>query len=51
MENDLHIEAGLTYAGENEEGEIEWIGTEKQWEAFRNIEMANDLEAKQKDNE
>ena len=51
MENDLHIEAGLTYAGENADGQSEWIGTREMWERFEQMEMANDLEAKQNDDE
>jgi len=31
IDNELHIEAGLVYAGKDSDGEKEWVGTKKQW--------------------
>ena len=34
---DLHIQAGLTCTGENDEGEIEFVGTGKQWDEYEKL--------------
>jgi hypothetical protein len=30
-------EAGLIFSGRNEEGEIEWLGTNKSWDKFTSL--------------
>ncbi len=34
---DLHIEAGLVDGGQNEDGEIDWIGTKAQWKEYERL--------------
>lgn len=34
---DLHIEAGLTYFGKNEDNEYEFVGTDKQWQLYKQL--------------
>lgn len=34
---DLHLEAGLTWCGENAEGEKEYVGTNKQWAKYEEL--------------
>jgi len=36
----LHIEAGLAYAGLNAQGQFEWIGTDKDWDRYQVFEEA-----------
>jgi hypothetical protein len=33
-----YCKAGLTLVGRNEEGELEWVGTDKQWTKWSHIE-------------
>lgn len=33
----FHVEAGLVYAGKNEDGENEWIGDERKWERYEEL--------------
>ena len=44
QDNDLHYQAGLKFWGNTESGEIEWVGTDKQWRDYENIEMAEGME-------
>lgn len=37
-EHALKLKAGLAYAGENEDGEKEYIGTRAQWERLEELE-------------
>jgi transcription initiation factor TFIIIB Brf1 subunit/transcription initiation factor TFIIB len=34
MERDLHAEAGLIESGLDDEGNVNWLGTKKQWDKF-----------------
>lgn len=36
-DKELHEEAGLEYAGVDEEGELLYIGTDKSWKAFSKL--------------
>ena len=31
---DRHLRSGLAYAGKNFDGELEWIGTTKEWRKY-----------------
>jgi hypothetical protein len=33
----LHLDAGLTYAGINNDNELEYIGTDKAWEKYEQL--------------
>jgi hypothetical protein len=37
------IEAGLQLAGQNEDGDLEWMGTAEEWRLSEDIEDAKDL--------
>lgn len=39
--------AGLLESGHNDEGEIEWIGTERNWQRLRKLENQDDLAIEQ----
>lgn len=34
---DLHSQAGLTDVGLDEDGNVEWIGTQKQWKEYERL--------------
>lgn len=34
---DLHEEAGLLCDGVNEDGDLEWIGSDKQWKKYHSL--------------
>ena len=38
------IDAGLTMCGQNEEGEIEWLGTKEEWRLAEDIQDAIDMD-------
>lgn len=42
MNKDLHEEAGLAPVGVNAEGEMEWIGTDKEWRAYEMIQSGEE---------
>lgn len=42
MKNDKHEEAGLVFSGINEDGEKEWIGTDKEWNRYSELIQEND---------
>ncbi len=45
VNEDLHSQAGLTDVGLDEDGNVEWIGTQKQWKEFERLsERENDEE-------
>ena len=35
--DDLHIQAGLSFSGQNGEGQNEYIGTTKQWKKYEQL--------------
>jgi len=35
--DDLHSVAGLTDVGLDEDGNVEWIGTQKQWKEYERL--------------
>jgi len=37
VDYDLHTIAGLTCVGTNEDGELEYLGTQKQWNEYRKL--------------
>jgi len=34
---DLHELAGLTCTGKDEDGDLEWVGTQKQWDRYEDL--------------
>lgn len=36
-EGDLHLKAGMTFGGLNDDGVMEWIGTDEQWDKFEEL--------------
>lgn len=43
--DDLHIKAGLQFAGWDADGDMEWIGTDKEWNKFEELdnELPNEI--------
>lgn len=38
----LRVQAGLTPAGINEDGEEEWIGDDKEWDAYEKLKIQHE---------
>jgi hypothetical protein len=41
--HDLHLEAGLVRTDDDFEGNSQYIGTDKQWDKFNELEQERDL--------
>lgn len=43
---DLHERAGLIAQGRDEDGDMQWLGNQKQWNKFRELEFDEENEDK-----